>query len=86
MDERQKAQADARHAAKMAARRDGTANVQTYPANRGTGGSRIDQIDAAYQAKLEARVAAFNAPREPEAEKSAPTPEAKPKGEKSGKG
>jgi len=63
MDPRRKAALDAEYAKKLAARRDGSAKLQTYPANRGASG-RISEIDARYREKLEARVQAFLKPKE----------------------
>lgn len=54
----------ARHAAKMRARLDDPSKCQTYPANRGAGLiAHIRDQEARYQAKLDARVAEFNAGR-----------------------
>jgi hypothetical protein len=69
-----KAELDARHARKLAARQDGSVETRSYPAGRGAGGIyEIDDATLRHQAKLEARVAAF---LEPKAEKVAPKPKA----------
>lgn len=86
---------NARHAAKLAHRQAHPEKTQTYAANRGAGAiADISDADARHQAKLEARIAAFNAGRKPDAAghldvdlskgdagKAAPA-ETKPKGEK----
>jgi hypothetical protein len=58
---------NAAHAAKMAHRRAHPEKMQTYAPNRGAGTiAEISDADARYQAKLEARIAAFNAGRKPD--------------------
>lgn len=51
------------YAKKIAARADGTAKMQTYPSNSGGDGGSV----SLHRAKLEARIAAFNAGRKPDA-------------------
>lgn len=53
MDPRRAAELDAAHAKKLAARASSPHNVQSYPAT----------APGRYQAKLEARIEAFNAPK-----------------------
>lgn len=59
------AAANQRHAAKMGHRADNPDKVQRYPANRSRDGM-VAHIYDRHQAKLEARVAAFNAGRRPD--------------------
>lgn len=63
-DPKRVAELNARHAAKVAARKDG-APTRTYAASPRSGVREVK--DAAYRAKIEARIAAFNAGRKPDA-------------------
>jgi hypothetical protein len=64
MNPRRKAQLDARYAQKVAKREAGAVEVKTYPS---APAGALSVAESAYRKKLEARIAAFNAGRRPDA-------------------